>query len=284
MSQIGSLNTFTSGTTITSADVNANFADIKTAANDTDTKVTSLLSGNLTVSGNKVYSGTITFNNAVTCLTAATTGNHLTNKTYVDTATALLLPKAGGTMTGKITLDGDPSNVLHAATKQYVDAVDTVIDNHIADSSAAHAATAVSFSAGGSISATDVQAAIDELDATISALTSDDIAEGSSLYFTDERAQDAVGGILTDSSTIDFTYTDGSNTITAAVIEAGLTLSNLGGVLSIAKGGTSVSLLGGATGSRPGSPSIGNTYYDSTLGKLIVYNGAAWVNVDGTSL
>jgi len=34
------------------------------------------------------------------------------------------LPKAGGTMTGKITLDGDPTAVLHAASKQYVDAGD----------------------------------------------------------------------------------------------------------------------------------------------------------------
>ena len=31
------------------------------------------------------------------------------------------LDLAGGTMTGKITLDGDPSSSLHAATKQYVD-------------------------------------------------------------------------------------------------------------------------------------------------------------------
>ncbi len=36
--------------------------------------------------------------------------------------------------------------------------------------------------------------------------------------YTDELAQDAVGTILTDSSTIDFTYNDGANTITAAVI------------------------------------------------------------------
>jgi len=36
--------------------------------------------------------------------------------------------------------------------------------------------------------------------------------------YTDEMAQDAVGTILTDSSTIDFTYNDGANTITAAVI------------------------------------------------------------------
>lgn len=32
------------------------------------------------------------------------------------------LPKAGGTMTGKITLDGAPTSDLHAATKKYVDA------------------------------------------------------------------------------------------------------------------------------------------------------------------
>lgn len=36
--------------------------------------------------------------------------------------------------------------------------------------------------------------------------------------YTDEQAQDAVGGILTDSASIDFTYNDTDNTITAAVI------------------------------------------------------------------
>jgi len=48
--------------------------------------------------------------------------------------------------------------------------------------------------------------------------TTADIAESGNLYFTDERAQDAVGTILTDSSTVDFTYNDGAATITAAVI------------------------------------------------------------------
>jgi len=38
----------------------------------------------------------------------------------------------------------------------------------------------------------------------------------------DEAAQDAVGGILTDSSSIDFTYTDGGPTISAAVLPAGV--------------------------------------------------------------
>lgn len=44
----------------------------------------------------------------------------------------------------------------------------------------------------------------------------DDIVQGSTnLFFTDERAQDAVGSSLLDSTTIDFTYNDGSNQITA---------------------------------------------------------------------
>lgn len=47
-----------------------------------------------------------------------------------------------------------------------------------------------------------------------------DLPEGTRLYFTDERAQDAVGTILTDSTSIDFTYNDGSNTITASTINA----------------------------------------------------------------
>lgn len=42
---------------------------------------------------------------------------------------AALLPKAGGTMTGKITLDGDPVNNLHPATKQYVLAQITALVN-----------------------------------------------------------------------------------------------------------------------------------------------------------
>lgn len=44
------------------------------------------------------------------------------------------------------------------------------------------------------------------------------VTEVTNLYFTDERAQDAVGTILTDTTTVDFTYNDAGNTITAAVI------------------------------------------------------------------
>jgi hypothetical protein len=48
--------------------------------------------------------------------------------------------------------------------------------------------------------------------------TTDGLTEGSTnKYFTDERAQDAIGGMLTDTDTIDLTYTDADATITAAV-------------------------------------------------------------------
>lgn len=48
-------------------------------------------------------------------------------------------------------------------------------------------------------------------------LDTDDIAEGAALYFTEERAQDAVAEALLGTDTIDFTYDDDANEITADV-------------------------------------------------------------------
>ena len=63
---------------------------------------------------------------------------------------------------------------------------------------------------------------------SLSAFTTDDVTEGvTNLYFTDERAQDAVGGILTDSSEINFTYDDAGNTITADLIAGSIDESKL---------------------------------------------------------
>ena len=50
-----------------------------------------------------------------------------------------------------------------------------------------------------------------------------------------EAAQDAVGGILTDSSTIDFTYDDVANTITAIVIDGSITNAKLATGIDVAK-------------------------------------------------
>lgn len=53
--------------------------------------------------------------------TAITEANQFTTKTYVDTADATKVNKAGDTMTGALTLSGAPTSNLHAATKAYVD-------------------------------------------------------------------------------------------------------------------------------------------------------------------
>lgn len=74
--------------------------------------------------------------------------------------------------------------------------LDDAIDNHVGDTSAAHAASAISFTPYSTLASTDVQAAIQEL------------LDESGGSYTDEQAQDAVGGMLADTSTIDLTYTD----------------------------------------------------------------------------
>lgn len=93
----------------------------------------------------------------------------------------------------------------------------------------------------GGISATTVQAAINELDSEkfnttdfntsfdtqLATKSTSNLVEGTNLYFTDERAQDAVGSILTDTTSIDFTYDDVANTISAAVLPAGVNHNSL---------------------------------------------------------
>lgn len=53
-------------------------------------------------------------------------------------------------------------------------------------------------------------------------LTTTDVAEGSNEYFTDERAQDAVGNILVTSSSVLLDYDDATPAITAEVIASGV--------------------------------------------------------------
>ena len=66
-------------------------------------------------------------------------------KTYVDllrtdtnTAVALKLNKAGDTMTGALTLSGNPTNALHAAPKQYIDATQFTYSSKTTDFTAAN--------------------------------------------------------------------------------------------------------------------------------------------------
>ena len=53
---------------------------------------------------------------------AAALGDDANFSTTVTNSIATKLPLAGGTLTGDLTLSGDPDAALKAATKQYVDA------------------------------------------------------------------------------------------------------------------------------------------------------------------
>jgi hypothetical protein len=111
---------------------------------------------------------------------------------------AFVSKSADSTTTGVVTLDAAASGATIANTQLKINNLQTDVD-------------AVEASLAG------IESDIDAIEASITALTTDDITEGTNQYFTDERAQDAVGGALTDTSTIDFTYNDGSNQITADV-------------------------------------------------------------------
>lgn len=83
-----------------------------------------------------------------------------------------------------------------------------------------YTASQITNTPAGGIAATDVQAAINELDSDKANVVHTHVAADIT-DFT-EAAQDAVAGALTDSSSIDFTYDDSLNTITAQVLPAGV--------------------------------------------------------------
>ena len=60
--------------------------------------------------------------------------------------------------------------------------------------------------------ATGTVAFTGDITSAIDALTTSDIEEGTNLYFTDERAQDAVGNNLSGSNSLSATYNDGAGT------------------------------------------------------------------------
>ncbi len=77
------------------------------------------------LAGTETITGTKTFSSSPSVPTPTSTGQ-VANKDYVDQSvtnlgSGIFLPTAGGTMSGPITLPGDPSAALQAAPKQYVD-------------------------------------------------------------------------------------------------------------------------------------------------------------------
>lgn len=121
---------------------------------------------------------------------AAAIGDDPNFAASITTEIGTKVSKAGDTMTGELVLSGDPVNALGAAPKQYVDAAEAAANDYTDDEIAA-------------------------LSATVTALDTDDVAEGTNLYFTDERAQDAVAAAIAAGShaNITISYDDAAGSI-----------------------------------------------------------------------
>lgn len=65
-------------------------------------------------------------------------------------------------------------------------------------------------------------------------LDTGDIAEDGNLYFTDERAQDAVGGIVANSSKVSLSYLDATPSITADIVAGSLVNADVNASAAIA--------------------------------------------------
>jgi len=65
-------------------------------------------------------------------------------------------------------------------------------------------------------------------------LDTDDISEGSNLYFTDERARDAAGAMATSSAKVSLTYNDGADTLTPDIVADSLVNADINSAAAIA--------------------------------------------------
>lgn len=65
---------------------------------------------------------------------------------------------------------------------------------------------------------------------SLSPFSTSDLAEGSNLYFTDERAQDAAALALTDTASITWSYNDGLNQITANLVQSAVDHGSISGL------------------------------------------------------
>lgn len=100
--------------TLSGAPVNANHASTKQYVDDAHTSLKSY-----------VDSADVNLQGQVTTLQGQVTTleNDPVTKTYIDDGLATKFDKAGGAVTGYVTLHSDPQQAMHAVTKQYVDAV-----------------------------------------------------------------------------------------------------------------------------------------------------------------
>ena len=180
--------------------------------------------------GAESVAGTKTFN-ASPVVPLPTLGSQAANKSYVDSVVSAGAPDATSSTKGIVQLAGDLGGTAAAPTvpelanKQPLNSNLTTIaglsavnDDIIQRKAGAWTnRTPIQFKADLSLTKTDVGLGnVPDIDATNRANHTGTQTASTISDFT-EAAQDAVGGTLADTNTVDLTYTDASNTITADV-------------------------------------------------------------------
>lgn len=145
----------------------------------------------------------------------------------LDGNTALRALKSGDTFTGNVVLDNQKALRFAEDNANGTEFVGIRAPSAL---SASYTMQLPSAQAVGALT-NDGSGNLSFVAASLSGFTTDDLSEGATnKYFTDERAQDAIGTILTDSTTVDFTYNDAGNTITADVIQSGIDHGSISGL------------------------------------------------------
>jgi hypothetical protein len=126
------------GILLTTDGTTASTADNASIAVNVDNSTISITAGKVALSSGTQASLAGKLNKAGDTMTGAltlsgdpTVALHSATKQYVDAQTALKLSLTGGTMTGLLTLSANPTAALHAATRGYVDANWTTLNNRL---------------------------------------------------------------------------------------------------------------------------------------------------------
>ena len=115
-----------------------------------ETPTTLTINKVITANTNTGAVGALAINSGVVLTVPSTsTFRTLTGKSGTGGGGASGLPTTGGTMTGFLTLNADPTAILHAATKQYVDSKAVLVaDGGNFDSGASLVSTSTTYDGG----------------------------------------------------------------------------------------------------------------------------------------